>query len=41
VRVIVPIVLGVTVVIAVEAIRWFSRPAARRLRVIRKIGGPR
>jgi len=41
VRVIVPIVLGVAVVITVEAVRWYLRPAARRLRVIKKLGGPR
>ena len=38
---IVPVVIGLALVIGVEAARWYLRPAARRLRVIKKIGGPR
>jgi hypothetical protein len=39
-----PIVVGSIVVaglLVVEILRWVSRPAARRLRTIRKIGGRR
>lgn len=35
------VVLVVGLVLVEETIRWFLRPAARRLRMIRKIGGPR
>jgi hypothetical protein len=32
---------AVTVLLTVEVLRWTFRPEARRLRVIRKIGGKR
>lgn len=38
---IVPVAIVVALVLAEEAIRWLLRPAGRRLRVIRKIGGRR
>ena len=38
---IVVVVFVVGMVLVEETIRWFLRPAARRLRMIRKIGGPR
>jgi hypothetical protein len=31
--------IGAGLFVVVEALRWRLRPAARRLRVIRKIGG--
>ena len=38
---IVPIAIGVMIVLAEEALRWILRPEARRLRMIKKIGGRR
>lgn len=38
---IVPVAIVVVLVITEEAIRWLLRPAGRRLRAIRKIGGRR
>jgi hypothetical protein len=32
-------ILVVLIVLGVEALRWTLRPEARRLRVIRKLGG--
>jgi hypothetical protein len=37
--VIVLVAIGVGIVIVEETLRWYLRPAARRLRVIKKIGG--
>ena len=37
----VPVIVVVAVVLVVEILRWMFRPQARRLRVIRKIGGRR
>jgi hypothetical protein len=39
--VIVLVVIAAVLVIAEEALRWVLRPEARRLRVIKKIGGRR
>jgi hypothetical protein len=40
-EVIVPIAIGVLALTGLEIFRWMRRPAARRLRMIRKIGGRR
>jgi hypothetical protein len=32
---------GLIVLLSIEGLRWMLRPEARRLRVIRKIGGRR
>jgi hypothetical protein len=37
--VIVPVVIGALLLLGVEIARWMFRPAARRIRVIKKIGG--
>jgi hypothetical protein len=34
-------VLTVLIVVGIEALRWVLRPEARRLRMIKKIGGRR
>jgi hypothetical protein len=39
--VIVVVTIAIVLVVAEEAIRWLLRPEARRLRVIKKIGGRR
>jgi hypothetical protein len=38
---VVPVGIAVLALFAVEIARWKLRPEARRLRMIRKIGGPR
>ena len=38
---IVPITIAGAVLFGVEVVRWKLRPAGRRLRVIRKLGGRR
>jgi hypothetical protein len=35
------VAIAIALVVAEEAARWFFRPAARRLRVIKKIGSRR
>jgi cytochrome bd-type quinol oxidase subunit 1 len=37
----VPIAVGLSIVLVVEILRWTLRPEARRLRMIKKIGGRR
>ena len=38
-EVIVPVAIVVLLLLGVEVARWTFRPAARRLRVLKKIGG--
>lgn len=40
-EVIAPIALAAAFLLGVEVLRWRFRPAGRRLRLIRKIGGRR
>jgi hypothetical protein len=35
------VVLGAAILLTIETLRWVFRPEARRLRVIKKIGGRR
>ena len=39
IEVLVPITVVALTLLAVEIVRWMFRPAARRLRVLKKIGG--
>ena len=38
---VVPVAALALILIGIETLRWFTRPAARRLRTIKKIGGRR
>ena len=39
--VVIPVAAVALILIGIETLRWFTRPAARRLRAIKKIGGRR
>lgn len=40
-EVVVPVVLGATLLLGIEVLRWKLRPEQRRLRLIKKIGSRR